>query len=84
MKLFKCQACGQLLYFENRACGRCGHRLGYLPELGQLSAVEPDGAGGGRSPILTQVPLLQQCRFRRLQLVGRSGRERTVVHVLPA
>lgn len=37
MKLFKCQACGQLLYFENHTCERCGHRLGYLPELGTLS-----------------------------------------------
>ena len=43
MKLFKCQACGHLLYFENRACERCVHRLGYLPELGTLSALEPDG-----------------------------------------
>ena len=44
MKLFKCQACGQLLYFENTACVNCGHRLGYLPERTQLSAMEPDGA----------------------------------------
>ena len=43
MKLFKCQACGHLLYFENRACERCGHRLGYLPDAGTLSALEPDG-----------------------------------------
>jgi hypothetical protein len=43
MKLFKCQACDHLVYFENRACERCGHRLGYLPELGTLSALEPDG-----------------------------------------
>jgi hypothetical protein len=45
MKLFKCQSCGQVLYFENRACGRCGHRLGYLPERETLSALEPDGDG---------------------------------------
>jgi hypothetical protein len=43
MKLFTCQACGQLLYFENTACVSCGHRLGYLPETAQLSAVEPEG-----------------------------------------
>jgi hypothetical protein len=42
MKLFVCQACGQLLYFENRACGKCGHRLGYIPEVGALAALEPD------------------------------------------
>ena len=43
MKLFKCQACGQLLYFENTACVNCGHRLGYLPERTELSALEPEG-----------------------------------------
>jgi hypothetical protein len=43
MKLFRCQECEQLLYFENTSCERCGHRLGYLPRLGTLSALEPDG-----------------------------------------
>ncbi|MCB1885834.1 MAG: putative zinc-binding peptidase [Geminicoccaceae bacterium] len=43
MKLFKCQHCGQLLYFENTRCERCGHRLGYLPEEGALSALDPAG-----------------------------------------
>ena len=44
MKLFKCQSCGQVLYFENTRCERCGHRLGYLPDDAMLSALEPDGA----------------------------------------
>jgi hypothetical protein len=43
MKLFKCQACGQLLYFENRRCEKCGHRLGYLPADDKVHAVEPEG-----------------------------------------
>jgi len=43
MQLFKCQHCGQVLYFENTLCEKCGHQLGYLPDLGALSAVEPDG-----------------------------------------
>jgi hypothetical protein len=43
MKLFKCQACAQLLYFENTRCEHCGHRLGYLPERFALSALEPEG-----------------------------------------
>ena len=43
MKLFRCQACDQVLYFENTRCERCGHVLGYLPEAGRLSALEPEG-----------------------------------------
>jgi hypothetical protein len=43
MQLFKCQACRQVLYFENNICEKCGRRLGYLPDLGRLSAVEPEG-----------------------------------------
>ncbi|KAB1073037.1 zinc-binding metallopeptidase family protein [Methylobacterium planeticum] len=45
MKLFRCQFCANILYFENRACERCGHRLAYLPETGTLSALEPAGNG---------------------------------------
>jgi hypothetical protein len=45
MKLFACQVCGNVLYFENRICGQCGHRLAYLPEEMTLSALEPiDGS----------------------------------------
>ena len=41
MKLFTCQHCGQSLYFENTGCERCGHRLGYIPDIMTLSALEP-------------------------------------------
>ncbi len=45
MKLFKCQNCGQPLYFENATCESCGLRLGYLPEREIISALEEvDGA----------------------------------------
>ncbi len=43
MKLFKNQQCDQLLYFENRSCENCGHRLGYLHQPGMLCALEPAG-----------------------------------------
>lgn len=42
MKLFECQNCGQLLYFENTQCERCGHTLGYLPDRTVLSALYKD------------------------------------------
>jgi hypothetical protein len=43
VRLFKCQSCGQILYFENTRCESCGHQLGYLPQAMTLSALEPDG-----------------------------------------
>lgn len=43
MKLFGCQHCGQLLYFENTRCERCGHVLGYLPDRTMLSALTAEG-----------------------------------------
>jgi hypothetical protein len=44
MKIFRCQACGQILDFANTRCERCGHALGFLPEQARLSALEPEGA----------------------------------------
>ena len=43
MKLFRCQFCDAIVYFENRTCGRCGHRLGYLPGPSTLAALEDTG-----------------------------------------
>ena len=43
MKLFECQHCGQLLYFENTSCERCGHLLGYLSDRAELSALTATG-----------------------------------------
>ncbi len=40
MKLFECQNCGQLLYFENTKCESCGLRLGYLPKQEVVTALE--------------------------------------------
>lgn len=48
MRLFECQSCGQLVYFENTRCEQCGHILGYLPELSMLSALAAAGNGAWR------------------------------------
>ncbi len=45
MKLFNCQCCGQLLYFENTRCERCGSTLGYLANRALLSALTAAGEG---------------------------------------
>ena len=43
MKLFKCQHCSQVLYYENVRCEQCAHRLGYLPAENTLVTLEPNG-----------------------------------------
>jgi hypothetical protein len=55
MKLFECQNCGQLIYFENTQCERCGFALGFLPDAAVLSALESNGDG-------TYAPLAERSR----------------------
>ncbi len=45
MKLFECQNCGQLLYFENTRCESCGTVLGYMPDRESLSALTTENDG---------------------------------------
>lgn len=49
MKTFNCDACGAHVFFENDWCLSCGHKLGFLPDIMAMSALEPDGAGGWKS-----------------------------------
>lgn len=43
MKIFNCQACQNLIFFENVQCVGCGHILGYLADVGLVSALESAG-----------------------------------------
>ena len=40
MKTFYCDHCGSLVFFENVQCVKCGHTLGFLPDVQDLSALE--------------------------------------------
>lgn len=51
MKVFDCDHCGQLVFFENVFCLSCGHALAYLPDLGVIGSLEPLGDGLWRSPL---------------------------------
>ncbi|MDE1172591.1 MAG: putative zinc-binding peptidase [Parvibaculaceae bacterium] len=50
MKLFACQSCNQVIFFENTECVSCHHRLGYMPQ-GILSALEPAGEDEAGRPL---------------------------------
>lgn len=60
MQLFACQNCGQMLYFENNRCEKCGLLLGYLPDLCVLSALAPAGGIDWR-PLADPNRLVQFC-----------------------
>ncbi len=45
MKLFECQNCGQLIYFENVQCERCGLALGFLGDTAEMTALEAASDG---------------------------------------
>ena len=40
MQAFACAQCGQLLFFENSSCLRCGATLGFIPEQVEVRALE--------------------------------------------
>lgn len=47
MRLFSCQSCSQVLFFENIRCERCTHTLGFWPDGSVLSALEPAAGSTG-------------------------------------
>ena len=42
MKLFSCQSCRQIVFFESVACTRCHHALAYLPDRGLVGTIEAE------------------------------------------
>lgn len=51
MKVFHCDHCGHLIFFENVHCVSCQHPLAYLPDLGVVGSLEPAGDGLWKSPL---------------------------------
>lgn len=61
MRDFFCQ-CGNALFFRNTECLQCGRRVGFVPEAGSMTSLEP--AGGD----LWQVPASGSIQGRRYRL----------------
>lgn len=51
MKVFRCDHCRHLIFFENVLCVSCGRQLAYLPDLGVVGSLEPAGENLWTSPI---------------------------------
>jgi hypothetical protein len=47
MKVFHCDHCGHLLFFENTHCVRCGQLVAYLPDLGIVGSLDRHRAASG-------------------------------------
>ena len=43
MKIFHCEHCDQLVFFENTFCVNCGHTLAYLPDEADMGTFKLDG-----------------------------------------
>ncbi|MDX1944720.1 MAG: putative zinc-binding peptidase [Pirellulaceae bacterium] len=50
MKVFHCDHCGNLVFFENVQCLQCGAPLGFLPDVQEVGSLEPAGEGLFTSP----------------------------------
>src|SRR5437879_12975396 len=61
MKIFHCDHCGQLLFFENVACVRCGRALAYVAALGELVSLDPAGGYRWTSSIAPPGRTFQLC-----------------------
>lgn len=51
MKVFHCDHCRQLLFFENTKCVQCGRLLAFIPDLGVVASLDPAENGLWKSPI---------------------------------
>src|SRR5262245_34042828 len=51
MRVFHCDHCRQLLFFENTRCVKCGRALAFLPDPGFMGSLDEAGDGLWRSPL---------------------------------
>ena len=53
MKIFHCDHCDNLVFFENTQCVNCGHVLAFLPDLVEIGSLEPaaDADSRWKSPL---------------------------------
>jgi hypothetical protein len=49
MRIFHCDHCDSLVFFENVHCLSCGHALAYAPDAEDVLSLEPSGEGRWRA-----------------------------------
>ena len=56
MKMFHCDNCNQLIFFENSLCVKCGHLLAYIPDLEEMSTLQQELEDPTRFRVLNPEP----------------------------
>ncbi|HZR45605.1 MAG TPA: putative zinc-binding metallopeptidase [Candidatus Manganitrophaceae bacterium] len=77
MKVFHCDHCQQLIFFENTRCVRCDRVLAYLPGLGVMGSLDDAGENLWRSS-------LPQAEGKRYRLCENYSKENVCNWGIPA
>ena len=65
MRLFHCDQCGHIVFFESVQCVHCGAMLAYLPGIDDVSAIEPVAAAAS----------LAEQQYHRLGAAHQAGQQ---------
>jgi hypothetical protein len=56
MRIFHCDHCDQLVFFENHSCVSCGRQLAFLPDIADVGSLDPGTPGTWVSPLAGASP----------------------------
>lgn len=78
MRVFHCDHCHHLVFFENTYCTNCHHQLAYLPDVGEVCSLQKDDTEGRWSSPLPAA------RGRQYRLCHNYVHEQVCNWALPA
>jgi hypothetical protein len=56
MRIFHCDHCDHLIFFENHSCVSCGRQLAFLPDIAEIGSLDPGTPGTWVSPLAGASP----------------------------
>ena len=90
MRLFHCDQCGHLVFFESVHCVNCGATLAYLPDcddVGAMAAVKADGiapAAGEPAPLWQRIPSKATYSSQRYRMCANRDQYQACNFAIPA
>jgi hypothetical protein len=57
MRIFHCDHCDHLIFFENHSCVSCGRQLAFLPDIAEIGSLDPGTPGTWVSPLAGASPV---------------------------